>query len=138
MTVHQNPPSLVSDLIAGFREWLIQRRNSSAMVRLDRASFDAIARELRVTPGDLDELVSKGPHAADELPRLLKALGISDADLAGVQPSLRNDMERLCCLCLQKGKCRSHLNAGTSAAHYREYCPNASTIDALDGANGAG
>jgi hypothetical protein len=84
-----------------------------------------------VTPADLDELVRLGPHAADELPRMLRALGINEASLARAQPLVLRDMERVCAMCHQKRECDHDLNAGTAAQHYEDYCPNAPTIDRL-------
>lgn len=72
-----------------------------------------------------------GPHAADELPGLLKALGIDEEALARAEPLVLRDMERVCTLCRDKGQCDRDLAAGTSAEHYRGYCLNASTIDSL-------
>ena len=76
-------------------------------------------------------LVRQGPHAADELPRLLKSLGIDEADLARTQPLVLRDMERVCAMCASKRQCDRDLAAGTSAEHYEEYCLNAPTIDSL-------
>jgi hypothetical protein len=75
-------PNLDS-LISTFAGWLKHRRELNEMRRLDRAEFDRIASDLRVSPDDLDELVRHGSHAADELPQLLKVLGIDEGDLAG-------------------------------------------------------
>ena len=80
----------------------------------------------------LDTLVRQGPHAADELPKLLKVLGIDEADLARTQPLVLRDMERVCAMCASKHQCDRDLAAGTSAEHYEGYCLNAPTIDSLD------
>jgi hypothetical protein len=98
---------------------------------MDRADFDRIASDLRISPGELDALVDQGPHAADELPKLLKALGIDEADLARTEPMVLRDMERVCALCHHKRQCDRELAAGTSAEHYQGYCPNAPTIHDL-------
>jgi len=90
-----------------------------------------IASELRVSPGELDTLVRQGPHAADELPKLLRALGIDQTDLARTEPMVLRDMERVCALCHDKRQCDRDLAAGTSAEHYAGYCLNATTINAL-------
>lgn len=74
----------------------------------------------------------RGPHATDELPRLLKAVGIDEADLATTQPMLLRDMERVCAVCQQKRQCDRDLIAGTSAGHFAAYWPNAPTIGQLD------
>jgi hypothetical protein len=41
------------------------------------------------------------------------------------------DMERVCAVCGHKAACDRDLIAGTSPQHYRDYCPNASTIGEL-------
>ena len=101
------------------------------MRQLNTAEFDRIANDLRVSPADLNELVRHGPHAADELPKLLKALGIDETDLARVEPLVLHDMERVCALCQHKRECDRDLAAGTSAEHYKGYCLNAPTIEQL-------
>jgi transcriptional regulator with XRE-family HTH domain len=115
-----------------FRDWLQHRRELSEIRQLNTAEFDRIANELSVSPADLNELVRQGPHAADELPKLLDVLGIDEAALARTQPLVLRDMERVCALCQHKGQCERDLAAGTSADHYERYCLNASTIDLLE------
>ena len=99
---------------------------------MDTTEFDRIASDLRVSPGELDTLVQRGPHAADELPKLLKVLGIDEADLARTEPLVLRDMERVCAMCASKRQCDRDLAAGTSAEHYEGYCLNAPTIDSLN------
>jgi hypothetical protein len=132
MTAHSRPYPRLELLLSTFSDWLKHRRELNEMRRLDRADFDRIASDLRVSPHDLEELVRHGPHAADELPKLLKALGIDESDLASAQPLVLRDMERVCALCQHKVQCDSDLAAGTSADHYQGYCPNAPTIERLD------
>jgi hypothetical protein len=72
------------------------------------------------------------PHAVDELPKLLTALGIDERELSRTQPLVLHDMVRVCASCQQKHQCDRDLAAGTSAQHYQEYCFSASTIDALN------
>jgi hypothetical protein len=76
-------------------------------------------------------LVRNGPHAADELPKLLKALGIDEKSLARIEPLVLHDMERVCALCHNKRECDRDLAAGTSAERYQGYCLNAPTIEQL-------
>ena len=132
MTAHSRPYPRLELLLSTFSDWLKHRRELSEMRRLDRTEFDRIASDLRVSPSDLEELVRQGPHAADELPKLLKALGIEESDLASVHPLVLRDMERICAICQQKGQCDRDLEAGTSAEHYQGYCPNAAAIEQLD------
>jgi transcriptional regulator with XRE-family HTH domain len=131
MSARSKPYPVVETLINTFSEWLKQRRELNELRQLDRSEFDRIASELRVSPTDLNELVRQGPHAADELPKLLGVLGIDAEALERTQPLVLRDMERVCALCQQKAQCDRDLAAGTSAAHYEGYCLNASTIDVL-------
>jgi transcriptional regulator with XRE-family HTH domain len=131
MTAHSSPIPAFEKLIRTFGDWMKQRRELNELRQLSTAEFDRIAGELRVSPADLNQLVHQGPHAADELPELLKALGIDEPALARTQPLVLRDMERVCALCHDKGQCDRDLAAGTAAEHYRGYCLNASTIDLL-------
>jgi len=131
MTAQEHPYPRVEMLIDIFGDWLKHRRELSEIRQMDRADFERIASELRVSPGELDTLVRQGPHAADELPKLLKALGIDQTDLARTEPMVLRDMERVCALCHDKRQCDRDLAAGTSAEHYAGYCLNATTINAL-------
>jgi len=131
MTAQDKSYPAVEFLINTFGDWLKHRRELSEIRQMDRSDFDRIASDLRVSPTDLDELVRQGPHAADELPKLLKVLGIDEADLARTQPLVLRDMERVCALCQNKRQCDRDLAAGTSAEHYEGYCLNAPTIELL-------
>ena len=131
MTAYSKPFPHVELLLSTFTDWLKHRRELNEMRQLDRVDFDRIASDLRVSPGDLDELVRQGPHAADEMPRMLEALGIDIDDIASAQPLLLRDMERVCALCQDKRQCVHDLAAGTACEHYREYCLNRVTIDQL-------
>src|SRR5882672_6811815 len=117
MTIQDHPYPRVEFLIDTFADWLQHRRELSEIRQMDRSDFERIASDLRVSPG--------------ELPKLLKALGIDQADLARTEPMVLRDMERVCALCHHKRECDRDLAAGTSADHYEGYCLNAPTIDAL-------
>ena len=132
MTAHSSPYPRLELLLSTFSDWLTHRRELNEMRQLDRSDFDRIASDLRVSPSDLEELVRHGPHAADELPRLLTALGIDESDLASAHPLVLRDMQRVCAMCQHKGQCERDLEAGTSAEHYQGYCPNAPTVERLD------
>jgi transcriptional regulator with XRE-family HTH domain len=131
MPAHCKPYPVFDNLITTFGDWLRHRRELNELRQLNTSEFERIATELRVSPGDLNELVRQGPHAADELPKLLKILGIDEEALARTQPMVLRDMERVCALCAQKGECDRDLAAGTSAEHYEGYCLNAPTIETL-------
>ena len=131
MTVQDKPSSAVGRVVDVFGDWLKHRRELREMREMDSANFSQIASELRMTSADLEALVRQGPHAADELPKMLVALGIDQDALARTEPLVLRDMERVCAMCSHKRQCDRDLAAGTAAAHYEEYCANAPTIDGL-------
>jgi transcriptional regulator with XRE-family HTH domain len=122
---------IVEGLISVFGDWLKHRREMREMRNLDCRSFADIARDLRITPTDLDAFVRRGRHAADELPKLLKVLGIDEAALARSETAVLRDMERVCVLCERKAQCNNDLEIGASARDYEDYCLNAPTMNAL-------
>jgi hypothetical protein len=131
MTTQSEPYSRVQFLVDTFAQWLKHRRELNEFRHLDRDDLERIAMDLRISPAELDELVRRGKHAADELPQMLKALDIDEAVLSRAKPLLLRDMERVCALCKDKSRCHSDLAAGTATEHYQDYCLNAATIDRL-------
>lgn len=131
MTVQDKPYPVVSLMIESFGDWLNYRRELREMGEMDAVSFAQIAGDLRISSAELGTLVRQGPHSADELPKMLRALGIDEADLARTEPVVLRDMERVCTMCNHKRQCGHELAAGTAAAHYEKYCGNAPTIDGL-------
>ena len=131
MIAHEKPFSRLDLVISTFADWLKHRREMREVRGLDRGEFDRIATDLRVSPIDLEDLVRQGPHSADELPKMLKELGISESDLEKTQAMLLRDMERVCSLCGHKRQCDYDLMAGTAQEHFADYCPNAPTIAQL-------
>jgi len=90
-----------------------------------------IARGLGVSPSELVNLASKGPEAATSLQKMLLALGVDPKSLASDDPIMMRDLQRLCIACGHKRQCEHDLAAGTAAENYRDYCPNAYTLDDL-------
>lgn len=123
---------IVENAINLFGDWLKHRQEIRELRGMDSGDFARIAQDLCVSPAELDEVIRQGPHASDELPRLLKQLGIDQATLSRTQPVLQRDMVRVCASCQQKARCNHDLDAGTLARHYEEYCPNAPAIEELD------
>jgi uncharacterized protein YjiS (DUF1127 family) len=119
-------------LLGTFADWLSRRREMRELSEIDRNEFAHIASDLQISPSVLDELVRRGPHAVDELPKMLDALGVDQAALARTQPRLLRDMEQVCALCGQKRRCDRDLASGSVGDHYQDYCPNAHTIMQLD------
>ena len=129
---HYPTVELVLNAIAG---WINKYRHVSGLhnefghCRADDVM--QIAKDLGVPASELRALAAKGPGAADLLEKMLVALGVDPQSLAKTNPAVMRDLQRLCIVCSQKGRCEHQLADGTAAEHFHEFCPNAFTLDAL-------
>jgi len=125
---HHSVLDAIASWVKKYRE-AVGLRNELANCTPEQVAL--IGRDIGLSPGQLLSVAAKGPHAADELPRLLRALGIDPQKLASEDFAMMRDLQRICVTCGHKGQCRHELAAGTAASHYRDYCPNAISLDAL-------
>jgi hypothetical protein len=132
-TTQHEPYPFVTKVIDLFADWLKQRRELNELMEFaaDPGELERVARDLNVTPADLEMLVRQISQGANELPYTLTALGIDEAALRRAEPALLRDMERVCSFCTHKRQCHQELAAGTVATNYVEYCENADAIDTL-------
>jgi hypothetical protein len=126
---------VIENVIAPLAEWW--RRNATARENL--ADLDAfspgemarMAQDVGLAPSDLRQLARHCSDAADLLDRRLGALGLTTAGLAASAPAELRDMERLCTLCVSKGRCARDLAADPADPVWRKYCPNEQTLASL-------
>ncbi len=90
-----------------------------------------IAKDLGVSVSELRKLATKGPGAAELMEKMLIALRVNPHALVKTNSAVMRDLQRLCVVCTQKGRCEHELAKGTASEHFREFCPNAFTLDAL-------
>jgi len=129
---NQSPSTPVVEVVLdSIADWVSKYRDKiSLYTQFERCGRDEVmrvAKELGVTRNELLELARKGPGSADLLHKMLIALGVDPKP----DPRIMNDLERLCITCSQKKRCEHELANGTAGAHFREFCPNAFTLDAL-------
>jgi hypothetical protein len=129
---HEHSVEPILDAIAN---WVRKYRQAvglrGALANCGAEEVARIARDIGVSPDELVFIANKGPHAADELPKLLRALGVDPQKLASDDPVIMRSLQRICISCGHKNQCQHDLAAGTAASHYRDYCPNAMSLDAL-------
>ena len=122
---------VVDSLIDIFAQWLHHRREVADACSCDGDEFSRIAQDLGVSTTDLDALIQRGPHAANELPKMIAALNLDANALRRAQPLVMRDMERVCGLCNNKRQCNSELAAGTAAQNNADFCSNSPTLGFL-------
>jgi len=89
-----------------------------------------MAQEIGVTPTQLREL-SKGHGNANLLKSMLVALHVDPKVIADMDPLVMRELKWLCITCSNKKRCEHELAKGTAAEHFREFCPNAVSLDEL-------
>jgi hypothetical protein len=126
---------LVESAIDKIVHWLHQHaKHEAAQMELASCGCEEVARiahDFGLSSGELMDAAGRGPHAADELPRMMATLGIDPAYIDKKHPALMRDLQRVCGMCKSKTECDNDLAAGQAAAHYHEYCVNAETLDDL-------
>jgi hypothetical protein len=89
-----------------------------------------MAKEIGVTPSQLREL-SKGHSNANLLKSMLVALHVDPKVIGDMDPLVMRELKWLCITCSNKKRCEHELAKGTAAEHFREFCPNAVSLDEL-------
>lgn len=113
--------------LARLREWW----RSSELAGIDRTELQRMAGEFGMSVRDLEELVARGPHAADLLHERMRALGIARADVEDVARGLMRDLERACACCNEKEECKHDLEQRPDDPAWKDYCPNATSLESV-------
>lgn len=121
------------EVIAGW--WHDWRHSTARSLDLtDRSDFevDRMARDVGLTPHDLQRLADRGGHAADLLLCRMAALDLNPQEVDEVDRATLLDLERVCSNCDCKGRCRRDLARRPDDAVWEDYCPNVATLKMLD------
>ena len=126
--------ALVESAFEAIAKWVSNYRsaigfnNELAMCGPDEVM--RMAKEIGVTPSQLHEL-AKGPIDANLLKSMLVALKVDPEILADMDPLIMRELKWLCITCGNKKRCEHELARGTAAEHFREFCPNAVSLEVL-------
>jgi hypothetical protein len=114
------------------RWWQRLRHRRTLLAEFDRmgTGVDLLAHDLNLSTANLRALAAELPESADLLCRRLAGLKL---DPQSIPTGVLRDLERVCTLCKCKDECEHDLAARGENADLRDYCPNAVTLDALQG-----
>jgi hypothetical protein len=133
-TPHPDNDSL-QQVLNSVAQWITRyreaRRAQSQLKNCSAVEVEAMARELKMSPSELMALSKKGPNSADQLQKLLIALGVDPQVLSYTDPAIVRDLQRVCTTCGHKRQCDLDLVSGKLTEKFHDYCPNAFTLDAL-------
>jgi hypothetical protein len=118
----------VESLLSRIRDWW---RRQNELSGLDPKELERVAHELGMSASALEDLVARGPDAASHLYERMHALGLSKADVRHAAVGVLRDLQRTCACCNEKGRCEKDLLNRPDDPVWRNYCPNAATLDTL-------
>lgn len=83
-------------------------------------------------PSDLRRLASLGPESADLLLRRMAALDLDRNEVSRVARGTFHDLQLACTMCESHGLCARELARDSANPAWKDYCPNAATLIALN------
>lgn len=102
---------------------------AAALANLPASERERLLHDLGISESDIQRLSAGYSGPEELLPQRLQQVGIDPTALRDRLGAVMRDMDRVCSLCGEKGRCKDDL------AHHgdrvRAYCPNTDTIDAL-------
>ena len=132
---HPDNP-LVDVALSAIADWVSMYRFTIGCLHNEFGICDAdevvcMAKEMGVTSSQLGELAGEAPGTANLLKNMLVALHVDPQALADADPLIRRELQWLCITCSDRKRCAHELAKGTAAEHFREFCPNAVSLEAL-------
>ena len=121
---------------AGFisRWWRNWRANRASVNELEACGADEVAhlaRDVGIGASELRVIAAKWPDDAGLLSRRIAELGLDKGEITRVEPQVMRDLQRVCTQCADRRRCANDLDGDGKDPAWREYCPNAPTLDAL-------
>jgi hypothetical protein len=116
-------------------EWCRERLGLEGLAQLEycgEQEVQHIAEDIGVSRSELLRLASSDAGAADLLLDRMAALDLDRGEVTRVMPRTFRDLQRVCTLCTSHRTCARDLARRPIDPRWKDYCPNAATLNALD------
>ena len=120
--------AIAEHFLTRLRAWW-QHRNELGSI--DPNELERIAGEIGMTGRNLQQLAARGPDAADLLLERMQTLGVTREDIERVSRGLMRDLEQTCTCCNEKGACSHDLATRPDADAWKDYLPNAISLNSV-------
>ena len=124
------PVTMFGRFVRWWQDRAQQRQALEDLRALGDTALDELARDFGVSSDQLLELVSRGPHSADELLIALREFGLEPEEAERDDPHTFRDMQLACAMCDSKGRCQRDLKHH-DLVRLAAYCPNAALMHAV-------
>jgi hypothetical protein len=128
----QKSRSPIEAISRWWRDWMRKGSASSELKCCGEGEVERIAKDVGVCAAELRRLMSRGPEAADLLLRRMAALDLDRNEVSRTEWRTFQDLRRVCALCESRRRCVRDLARDSADPAWRDYCPNAATLEALD------
>ena len=123
--------TFVAGIARWWRDWTGNRAGRTELENFNPDELRRVAMEVGVSSLELRSMAGKWPESSNLLLRRMAALDLDAMEIARSQPSVSNDLNRLCSFCVSKKRCDHELAANAKSSGWQEYCPNVGTLTAL-------
>jgi hypothetical protein len=121
--------------IEAILQWIWDRSRSNGLSELlsrGEEEVERIAKDTGVSVSEFRKLAGLGPNAPDLLERRMTALDLDPTEVSATAPQTFRDMQRVCSFCEHHRRCLRDLARDHAVPAWKDYCPNALTLMALD------
>ena len=115
--------------LQAFWRWL---HSQSSFCTCSDDDVERMAHDLGISNIELRQLAGKGPHSADLLLERMAALDLDGGEIVRREPATFRDLQRVCTMCNCRRRCARDLEGDPLDSGWQRYCPNATTLKALD------
>ena len=119
--------------IEAFREWCRSLAHpQSSLADCGAEALERMAHDVGVSSAELCKLATRGPESADLLLQRMKVLDLDQNEIARTERATFQDLQRVCSMCDCKKRCARDLAHDSADPAWKDYCPNAQTLTALN------
>lgn len=134
----QASPSPIRSILQWMRDASRTGRLNDALYRLGQQEIERFAQDCGVSAAEFRGLARLGPNATDLLERRMEVLGLDPIAVSKAAPRTFRNLQRVCSFCETAGRCQRDLGRDPTASAWKDYCPNAKLLTALQAENTGG
>ena len=119
--------------IEAVRKWCRSLTHpQSSLADCGAEALERMAHDVGVSSAELCKLATRGPESADLLLQRMKVLDLDQNEIARTERATFQDLQRVCSMCDCKKRCARDLAHDSADPAWKDYCPNAQTLTALN------
>ena len=132
LSAEQHGGSTIKAFLQSCRDW-VRGGRALELSCVGETEVARIARDVGMTVAELRLAATQGSAAADLLFERMGALDLDPEEVFKIAPETLRDLQRTCTLCESKRRCARDLARDAEMPVWKDYCPNAETLTALNG-----